>query len=124
MLGCAVLFHGAETLADLAEIDIATLLEQSGLGETAGDLEFIAAAEALRGEIQIGREFAGVLEGLDERRRIIARRRTYARVPDKLAVLGKEFGVSRERGAPAGGQAAVGGGEGLGAHRRQGGGTV
>lgn len=97
LLGCAVLFHGAETLADLAEIDIATLLEQSGLGEAAGDLEFLAAAEALRAEIQIGREFASVLEGLDERRRIIARRRTYARAPEKLAVLGKEFGVSRER---------------------------
>ena len=97
LLGCAVLFHGAETLADLAEIDIATLLEQSGLGEAAGNLEFIAAAEALRAEIQIGREFAGVLDGLDERRRIIARRRTYARTPEKLAALGKEFGVSRER---------------------------
>ena len=97
LLGCAVLFHGAETLADLAEIDIATLLEQSGLGETAGDLDFIAAAEALRAEIQIGQEFAGVLEGLDERRRIIARRRTFARAPEKLAALGKEFGVSRER---------------------------
>ena len=97
LLGCAVLFHGAETLADLAEIDIATLLEQSGLGETAGNLEFIAAADALRAEIQIGREFASVLRGMDERRRTIARRRTYARVPEKLAVLGNEFGVSRER---------------------------
>ena len=97
LLGCAVLFHGAETLADLAEIDIATLLEQSGLGETAGNLECIAAADVLRAEIQIGREFASVLEGMDERRRTIARRRTYARVPEKLAVLGNEFGVSRER---------------------------
>ena len=97
LLGCAVLFHGAETLADLAEIDIATLLEQSGLGNAASNFEFIAAAESLRAEIQIGQEFASVLEGMDERRRIIARRRTYARVPEKLAVLGKEFGVSRER---------------------------
>lgn len=97
LLGCAVLFHGAETLADLAEIDIATLLEQSGLGDAASNFEFIAAAESLRAEIQIGQEFASVLEGMDERRRIIARRRTYARVPEKLAVLGKEFGVSRER---------------------------
>lgn len=97
LLGCAVLFHGAETLADLARIDIANLLEQSGLGEAAGDIEFTPAAEALRAEIQIGREFARVLEGLDERRRIIARRRTYARAPENLAVLGKEFGVSRER---------------------------
>lgn len=97
LLGCAVLFHGAETLADLADIDIATLLEQSGLGNAAGHLEFIEAAEALRGEIQIGQEFASVLEGLDERRRTIAFRRTYARVPEKLAALGNEFGVSRER---------------------------
>ena len=97
LLGFAVLFHGAETLADLAEIDIGMLLEQSGLGDAAGNLECIAAAEALRAEIQIGQEFASVLEGMDERRRIIARRRTFARVPEKLAVLGKEFGVSRER---------------------------
>lgn len=97
LLGCAVLFHGAETLADLAEIDIGTLLEQSGLGDTADNLEFLSAADALRAEIQIGREFASVLESMDQRRRTIARRRTYARVPDKLAVLGREFGVSRER---------------------------
>ena len=97
LLGCAVLFHGAETLADLAEIDIATLLEQSGLGDSAGNLDCVAAAEALRAEIQIGQEFASILAGMDERRRIIARRRTYAHVPEKLAVLGNEFGVSRER---------------------------
>ncbi|MDE2877001.1 MAG: hypothetical protein OXU69_03600 [Gemmatimonadota bacterium] len=97
LLGCAVLFHGAETLADLADIDIATLLEQSGLGDAAGNLEFIAAADALRAEIQIGREFASVLEGMDERRRTIARRRTFAREPAKLADLGDRFGVSRER---------------------------
>ena len=97
LLGCAVLFHGAETLADLAQIDFATLLEQSGLGASADDLEFIDAAEALRSEIQIGKEFASVLESMDERARTIAVERTYARVPRKLAVLGDEFGVSRER---------------------------
>ena len=97
LLGCAVLFHGAETLADLAEIDFGTLLEQSGLGTSADDLEFIDAAEALRSEIQIGKEFASVLERMDDRARTIAAKRTYARNPQKLAVLGDEFGVSRER---------------------------
>ncbi len=97
LLGYAVLFHGAQTLADLAEIDIATLLEQSGLGDAAADIDFTAAADALRAEIQIGREFADVLDGMDERRRTIARRRTFAPVPEKLAALGDEFGVSRER---------------------------
>ena len=97
LLGCAVLFHGAETLADLAEIDFATLLEQSGLGTSADDLELIGTAEALRSEIQIGREFASVLERMDKRARKIAIDRTYARVPQKLAVIGDEFGVSRER---------------------------
>ena len=97
LLGCAVLFHGAETLADLAEIDFATLLEQSGLGASADDLEFIDAAEALRSEIQIGKEFASVLDRMDDRARTIAVERTYARAPKKLAVLGDEFGVSRER---------------------------
>ena len=97
LLGCAVLFHGAETLADLAEIDLGTLLEQSGLGASADDLEFIDAAQALRAEIQVGKEFASVLERMDSRARTIAAKRTYARVPQKLAVLGDEFGVSRER---------------------------
>ena len=97
LLGCAVLFHGAETLADLAEIDFATLLEQSGLGTSADDLELIDTAAALRSEIQIGKEFASVIERMDERARKIALERTYARVPEKLAVLGDEFGVSRER---------------------------
>lgn len=97
LLGCAVLFHGAETLADLAEVDFATLLEQSGLGTSADDLEFIDAAASLRSEIQIGKEFASVLERMDDRSRTIALKRTYARVPQKLAVLGDRFGVSRER---------------------------
>jgi hypothetical protein len=97
LLGCAVLCHGAETLADLAGIDMATLFRQSGLGDVAEDLEIVVAAEALRSEIQIGAEFARVLEDMDDRRRIIARKRTYAREPEKLAVLGREFGVSRER---------------------------
>lgn len=97
LLGCAVLFHGAETLADLAEIDFATLLEQSGLGTSADDLELIDTAAALRSEIQMGKEFASVIEGMDERARKIALDRTYARVPQKLAVLGDRFGVSRER---------------------------
>jgi len=97
LLGCAVLFHGAETLADLAEIDFATLLAQSGLGASADGLELIDTAEALRSEIQIGSDFASVLERMDERARKIAVDRTYARVPRKLAVLGDEFGVSRER---------------------------
>ena len=97
LLGCAVLFHGAENLADLAEIDFGTLLEQSGLGASANDLEFVDAAEALRSEIQIGKEFASVLERMDGRARKIAAKRTYAHRPEKLAVLGDEFGVSRER---------------------------
>ena len=97
LLGCAVLCHGAEALADLAGIDMATLLRQSGLRDVAEDLEIVVAAEALRSEIQIGAEFARVLEDMDDRRRIIARKRTYAREPEKLAVLGREFGVSRER---------------------------
>ena len=97
LLGCAVLFHGARTLADLAQIDFATLLAQSGLDALADDLELVETAKALRSEIQIGREFATVLEGLDDRARKIAIDRTYARVPRKLAVIGDEFGVSRER---------------------------
>ncbi len=47
--------------------------------------------------IQIGHEFGRALASLDERRRIIALRRTYARKPEKLAALGDEFGISRER---------------------------
>lgn len=46
---------------------------------------------------QIGHEFGRALAALDKRRRVIALRRTYAEKPVRLAVLGKEFGVSRER---------------------------
>lgn len=97
LLACAVLFHGADTVADLADIDWASLLEQSGLEDVADEIDFTRSASALRSEIQIGREFASALQGLDERRRRIALRRTYARNPEKLAALGSEFGVSRER---------------------------
>ena len=97
LLGCAVLFHGADNLAELAEVDLAALLEQSGLEDMAGEIDFADTASALRSEIQIGAEFAAVLEGLDARRRVIARKRTFARDPEKLAALGDQFGVSRER---------------------------
>ena len=97
LLGCAVLFHGAENLGDLADIDLAALLQESGLGDVADSIEIANTAAVLRSEIQIGAEFCKALEGLDERRRVIARKRTYARDPEKLAALGHEFGVSRER---------------------------
>ena len=97
LLACAVLFHGADTVADLADVDWAALLEQSGLEGAANEIDFTQSASALRSEIQIGQEFAAALQSLDERRRRIALKRTYARNPRKLAALGNEFGVSRER---------------------------
>ncbi len=97
MLGCAVLIHGAENLADLSELDLGTLVEESGFGELARKINVVEAAGALRSEIQMGAEFAGVLESLDPRRQVIARKRTYAWKSAKLAALGSEFGVSRER---------------------------
>lgn len=47
--------------------------------------------------VQIGHDFERALAALDERRRVIAVRRTFARKPERLAALGAEFGVSRER---------------------------
>ena len=97
MLGCAVLIHGAENLADLSELDFGTLVEESGFSDLARYINVIEAAGALRSEIQMGAEFARVLKSLDPRRQVIARRRTYSWEPAKLAALGNEFGVSRER---------------------------
>ncbi len=97
VLACAVFFHGAESLADLARLDFTNLLEQSGLRELAGHITFADAAEALRSDVQIGAHFSAVLSGLDDRCRLIARARTYARSPQRLAALGDRFGVSRER---------------------------
>lgn len=97
VLACAVFFHGAESLADLAKLDFEGLLDQSGLADVAGDITFADAAEALRSDVQIGSEFSSVLDDLDERRSLIARERTYARTPARLAALGDRFGVSRER---------------------------
>lgn len=97
VLGCAVLIHGAENLADLSELDFRTLVEESGFAELARYINFIEAAGALRTEIQMGSEFARVMDSLDPRRQAIARRRTYSWKPAKLAALGNDFGVSRER---------------------------
>ncbi len=97
VLGCAVLIHGAENLADLSELDFRTLVEESGFAELARYINFIEAAGALRTEIQMGAEFASVMESLDPRRQAIARKRTYSWKPAKLAALGNDFGVSRER---------------------------
>ena len=97
MLGCAVVLHGAENLADLCRLDLGTLIEESGFAELARYIDFVETAEPLRSEIQIGARFATALESLDPRRRVIARKRTYSWKPAKLAALGDEFGVSRER---------------------------
>lgn len=97
VLACAVFFHGADSLADLARLDFVDLLQQSGLDEAAAGITFSDAAEALRADVQIGAQFSSVMDRLDDRRRLIARERTYARAPAKLAALGERFGVSRER---------------------------
>lgn len=97
VLACAVFFHGAESLADLAKLDFGNLLEQSGLLGKASEISFADAAEALRADVQIGAEFSAVLAQLDERRGLIARERTYSRQPERLAALGIRFKVSRER---------------------------
>ena len=97
VLACAVFFHGVENLADLASLDLDGLLEESGLGEVANEINIADALGALPSEVQIGSRFSAVLDALDDRRRLIARLRTYAREPVRLAALGAEFGVSRER---------------------------
>lgn len=97
MLACAVLLHGVESLADLASLDFNGLLEQSGLGEVADEISIADALGTLRSEVRMGSRFSAVLDSLDDRRRLIARLRTYAREPVRLAALGNEFGVSRER---------------------------
>ena len=97
MIGCAVLFHGAETLADLEEIEFGVLLTDAGLRGVADRIHLEEAADALAQKFSVGREFGEALGDLDERRRRIALGRTYAQDPVKLAALGAEFGVSRER---------------------------
>ena len=97
VLACAVFFHGAESLADLAKLDFSNLLEQSGLRGQAAEISFADAAEALRADVQIGAEFSTVLAALPAREGLIARERTYSRTPERLAALGSRFGVSRER---------------------------
>ncbi len=47
--------------------------------------------------LEFGSAFGAALDGVGERERIIARTRTYARPPERLAALGDRFGVSRER---------------------------
>ena len=96
LLGCAVLFHGAETLADLEELDFAVLLRDAGLQGVADRISLTNAAAALE-EVPVGREFGEAIDALDERRRRIALARTFAPEPAKLVALGEEFGVSRER---------------------------
>lgn len=97
MLGCAVVLHGAETLADLADLEFAVLLRDAGLQGVAERIGLEDAAAALAKDVAVGREFGEALDALDPRRRRIALARTYARDPMKLAALGAEFGVSRER---------------------------
>lgn len=97
MLGCAVVLHGAETLADLEELEFGVLLRDAGLQGVADRIGLEDAAAALAKDVAVGSEFGEALDSLDPRRRRIALARTYSRDPMKLAALGSEFGVSRER---------------------------
>lgn len=96
-MGYAVLHLGARTISDLAELDLGKLLDESGLAPVAGEIELAPAVGALRPEVQFGSAFAAAIRGLGERRRLIALQRTYSSNPEKLAALGDQFGVSRER---------------------------
>ncbi len=97
LMGCAVLVHGTETLADLHSLSFATLLDDSGLAAVADRVSLLDAASALRSELEMGADFARAFEDLDARRQTIALKRTYSPDPAKLQSLGSEFGVSRER---------------------------
>lgn len=81
--------QGAESLADLAGLSFESLLRQSGLEEVAGEIKLTPPP--------VGALFAEALNAVDDRRRVVALKRTYARDPEKLEELGREFGVSRER---------------------------
>ena len=81
----------------MEELDFGVLLTDAGLREVAGRIYLEGAAEALTRKFSVGRVFGEALHDLDDRRRRIALGRTYAQDPIKLAALGDEFGVSRER---------------------------
>ena len=89
LVRCAVVHQGAESLADLAGLSFESLLRQSGLEEVAGEIKLTPPP--------VGALFAQALNAVDDRRRVVALKRTYARNPEKLEELGREFGVSRER---------------------------
>lgn len=97
LLGCAALFHGADTLADVADLDFAVLLQESGVDEVAAKISLAEPVTTMRSEMQVGAEISAAFETLGERDRMIAIQRTFARHPVKLAELGVTFGVSRER---------------------------
>ena len=89
--------EGAETLADLADLDLDVLLQRSGLAEVADEIALEPAPEFVPPPFQVGALFADAVIQLDPRRRTVALKRTFARKPQKLETLGTAFGVSRER---------------------------
>lgn len=97
LVRCAVVNQGAESLADLAGLSFESLLRQSGLEAEAGEIKLTPAPGPTAPPRRVGALFAAALNALDDRRRLVAIERTYARDPEKLEVLGAQFGVSRER---------------------------
>ncbi len=97
LVGHAVVHHGADTLADLVDLDFNALLRESGLAVVADEVDLSPERDVAPPPFQVGALFAEAVAALDPRRRTVALKRTYARDPEKLEVLGTEFGVSRER---------------------------
>jgi hypothetical protein len=97
LIAWAALFHGAQTVQDLADISLRTLLRQTGLLEASNAVPVAHAADEAIAALEVGSVFQEFITSLDDRRRAVALRRIFADTPEILENLGAEFGVSRER---------------------------
>jgi hypothetical protein len=97
LIGWAAFFHGAQTLADLADVSMRTLMRESGISDLADAIPVDQAADEVVSELEVGSAFETFFRALDGRRQMIALRRAYSENPEVLEQLGVELGVTRER---------------------------
>jgi hypothetical protein len=97
LVAWAAFFHDAQTLEDLADLSLRDLMKESGLLAVSHAIPVAQAADDAISALEVGSAFEQFYQSLDDRRQVIALRRTYADEPEVLEQLGAEFGVSRER---------------------------
>ena len=97
LLSAANEFHGAASVRDALELDLANLAETIGIAQDLDSIRIRNLTHGNRIATTITEGLGVILGSLNPREQLILERRLLAKSPNTLQELGKQIGVTRER---------------------------